>query len=114
MSELSEDSKFQISIKTLVAIAVAITTLVGFYYQLHTEIEEAKELPKAGQGVYTIDAADPNAKETWPASRSEYNMKDQLARQTLMQLQKEFEDIKERIKKLEEAVTVMEIKNRRK
>ena len=85
----------------------------SFYYQLHTEIEEAKELPKAGKGVYTIDASDPNAKETWPPARTEYKMKDQLARQTLLQLQKELEDIKGRIKKLEETITVMEIRNRR-
>ena len=113
MSELSEDSKFQISIKTLVAIAVAIATLVGFYYSLYSEIQEAKELPKPGKGVYVVDAADANAKETWPASRSEYNMKDQLARQTLIQLTKELEEIKARIKKVEETITVMEIKGRR-
>ncbi len=113
MSELSEDSKFQISIKTLITIAVAIATFVGFYYSLYNEIQEAKELPKPGKGVYIVDASDPNAKETWPASRSEYNMKDQLARQTLIQLQKELVDIKQRIKKVEETITVFEIKNRR-
>jgi len=113
MSELSEDSKFQISVKTLIAIAVVIATFVGGYYKLHSDIEEAKQLPRPGKGVYIVDAADANAKETWPASRSEYNMKDQLARQTLIQLTKELAEIKIRIKKVEETLTVIEIKGRR-
>ena len=112
-TEISEESKFNISIKTLIGIAVGIATMVGFYYQLHSEIEEAKQLPKAGQGVYTIDAADANAKETWPPARTEYKMKDQLARQTLLQLQKEMEDIKNRIKTVEEKITIIEVRNRR-
>lgn len=111
--ELSEDSKFQVSLKTLGAIAVGITALVGFYYKLHTEIEEAKELPKPGKGVYIIDAADPNAKETWPPGRNEYQMKDQLARQTLMQIKKELDDLKIRVVELEEKVILMTLKNKR-
>ena len=34
MAELSEDTKFQISIKTMVGIGVALATLVGMYYTL--------------------------------------------------------------------------------
>ena len=111
--ELSEDSKFQVRLNTLGAIAVGITALVGFYYKLHTEIEEAKELPKPGKGVYIIDAADPNAKETWPPGRNEYQMKDQLARQTLMQIKKELDDLKIRVVELEEKVILMTLKNKR-
>ena len=34
MSELNEDSKFEISIKTLISIAVGISVLIGFWYQI--------------------------------------------------------------------------------
>jgi len=111
--ELSEDSKFQISIKSLIAITIGVATLVGFYYQLHNEIEEAKQLPKIGTGTYIIDASDANATETYPPTRTEYKMKDQLARQTLLTLQKELEDMKIRIKEIEEKITIVEIRSRR-
>ena len=32
MKELNEETKFQVSIKTLIAIAVGIFTLVGFWF----------------------------------------------------------------------------------
>ena len=40
--ELSEDSKFEISIKTLIAIGVALSTLIGMWFALQADIEEAK------------------------------------------------------------------------
>ena len=50
--ELNEDYGFKISIKTLVGIAIGITTVVSFWFaqqaqinELRAEIEEAKELP---------------------------------------------------------------------
>ena len=48
--ELNEDSGFKISIKTLIAIAVAITTVVSFWFAfqgdlnvMRNDIEEAKK-----------------------------------------------------------------------
>ena len=43
--ELNEDTSFQISIKTLAGIAVGIATVVGMWFALQADIEEAKELP---------------------------------------------------------------------
>jgi len=110
--ELSEDTKFTISIKTLIAVAIAIVTLAGGYYTLYSEIQDAKELPKPGKGVYVVDPGDNSAKETWPPSRNEYKMKDQLARQTLIHMQKEVEELKERLKKLEDEITMLKLRNR--
>ena len=56
MSELSEDTKFNISIKTLIAIGVAIFTLVGMWFALQEDIEEAKKLRrkiKGNEGMYS-------------------------------------------------------------
>ena len=43
--ELSQDTKFTLSIQTMISIGVGIATLVGFYYMMMGEIQEAKELP---------------------------------------------------------------------
>ena len=44
--ELNEDTSFKISIKTLGGIAVLIFTLVGMWFTLQADIEEAKTLPE--------------------------------------------------------------------
>ena len=99
--EISEETKFTVSIKTLIAVAITIATFIGGYYQLHSEIEEAKALPEPGKGVYMVDPGDLSAKETWPPGRNEYKMKDMLARQTLLTLQAKIKELEERIKELE-------------
>ena len=43
--ELSQDTKFTLSVQTMVSLGVGIATLVGFYYMMMGEIQEAKELP---------------------------------------------------------------------
>lgn len=99
MEELNEDLKFKISIKTLAAIVVGVASLIGAWYafdsSIDARIEEKVNAMKPGKGFYQVDPADPAAKETWPPSRQEYEMKDELARQTIKQHE-------ERIKKLEE------------
>jgi hypothetical protein len=109
--ELSEESKFQISIKTLVSIVVAVVTVVSAYFglmstinskftELESKVEQALELPKPGTGIYTIDMGDPAATNTWPPTRMEFNMKDQMARNKIDAVIKEIEDINEEIKLL--------------
>ena len=109
--ELSEERKFQISIKTLVSIVVAVVTVVSAYFglmstinskftELEGKVNEALELPKPGTGIYTIDMGDPAATNTWPPTRMEFNMKDQMARNQIDMLVKEIEEINEEIKLL--------------
>ena len=109
--ELSEESKFQISIKTLIGIVVAVATVISAYFglmasinskfvDLESKVQEALEKPKPGTGTYTIDMGDPAATNTWPPTRMEFNMKDQMARNQIDQLKKELEELKEDIKLL--------------
>ena len=109
--ELSEDSKFQISIKTLVGIVTAVITVVSSYFglmatinskfsELEVKVNEALELPKPGTGTYTIDMGDPAATNTWPPTLMEFNMKDQMARNKIDVLTKEIEELNEEIKLL--------------
>ena len=87
--ELSEDSKVQISLKTLGGIAFLIATLVGMWFTLQADIAEAKELPEPLPPDIT---------------RMEYDMKDQLIRQTIMTTQEDVKEVKEDIKRIEEKI----------
>jgi len=87
--ELNEDTSFQISIKTLAGIAVGIATIVGMWFALQADIEEAKELPLP---------KDPEI------SRMEYDMKDQLIRQTIMTTQDDVKEIKEQMIRMEDKI----------
>lgn len=82
--ELNEDTGFNVSIKTLIGIGVGIATVVGMWYALQADIEEAKELPAP------------------VISRTEYELKDELVRQTIMDTQDDVEDIKEQLDKIED------------
>ena len=85
--ELNEDTSFKISIKTLAGIAVLIFTIVGMWFALQADIDEAKTLPVPPEPVIT---------------RMEFDMKDQLVRQTIMDTQKDVEEIKETLEKIED------------
>ena len=109
--ELSEESKFQISVKTLITIVVAIVSIVSAYFglmasinskfaELELKVQEALEKPKPGTGIYTIDMGDPAASNSWPPTRMEFNMKDQMARNQIDALVKEIDEMKEEIKEL--------------
>ena len=109
--ELSEESKFQISVKTLITIIVAVATVISAYFglmasinskfaELEDKVERALELPKPGTGTYTIDMGDPAATNTWPPTRMEFNMKDQMSRNQIDQIIKDLDYIKDEIKLL--------------
>ena len=109
--ELSEDSKFQVSIKTLISIVVAVVTVVSAYFglmasinskfsDLEVKVQEALEKPLPGTGTYMIDMGDPAATQTWPPTRMEFNMKDQMARNQIDMLIKEIEEVKLEVKEL--------------
>ena len=87
--ELNEDTTLKLSIKTLACIAVLIFTLVGMWFTLQAEISEAKELPLPSDPEIT---------------RMEYDMKDQLIRQTIMTTQDDVKELKEDMKRIEEKI----------
>tara|TARA_Y100000766_G_C18462708_1_gene391353 strand:+ start:109 stop:393 length:285 start_codon:yes stop_codon:yes gene_type:complete len=87
--ELNEDTTLKLSIKTLGGIAILIFTLVGMWFTLQADIAEAKELPAPLPPEIT---------------RMEYDMKDQLIRQTIMTTQEDVTEIKEDIKRIEEKI----------
>ena len=85
--ELNEDPGFNVSIKTLIAIGFAMATIIGMWFALQADIAEAKELPTP---------ADPEV------TRMEFDMKDQMIRQTIMTTQEDVKEIKKSIEKIED------------
>lgn len=87
--ELNENTSFNVSIQTLIGIGFAMATIIGMWFALQADIEEAKELPVPPPPDVT---------------RMEYDMKDQLIRQTIMTTQDDVKEVKEDIKRIEEKI----------
>ena len=87
--ELNEDTGFKVSIKTLAGIGVSMATVISMWFILQADIAEAKELPE------------PTPPEI---SRMEFDMKDQLVRQTIMTTQEDVTEIKGDMKRIEEKI----------
>ena len=87
--ELNEDTGFTVSIKTLAGIGVALAAVIGMWFTLQADIAEAKELPA------------PPAPEI---TRMEFDMKDQLVRQTIMSTQSDVTEIKDQLIRLEDKI----------
>ena len=85
--ELNEETTLKLSLKTLGGIAVLIFTIVGMWFALQADIAEAKELPVIPPDEVT---------------RMEFNMKDQMIRNTIMETKKDVDEIKKSLEKIED------------
>lgn len=83
IKEVGEDTVLGVSIKTLIALAVGLSVAVGMYYDVQAEIEVAKQLPEPA------------------VSRVEFELKDNLVRETIMNNAKNIESIKTQLDKIE-------------
>ena len=128
-----QTSKFKIDLKTMIYIGSILFSGITMYFTFMSELDarfgaledgdntmmvdmdkrlteletnidkrvtelENKFTP-IGDGVYAVD---PNS--SWPPSRGEYKMKDEMSRNKIMTLEKEIEELKEEIEDLEDKV----------
>jgi hypothetical protein len=84
--ELNEDTGFNISIKTLIAVGFAMATIIGMWFALQADIAEAKELPKPD------------------VSRMEFQMKDENIRNTIMETRDDVKKLEERMIRMEDKI----------
>ena len=77
--EIGKDSKFTLSLETAVSIAVTIALVVGMWYTLQADIELAKKLPEP------------------EVSRMEYDLKDQMIRDSIMNTEEKVEKLEEKV-----------------
>ena len=71
----------------MIAIGFAMATIIGMWFALQADIAEAKELPIIPPDEVT---------------RMEFQMKDQMIRNTIMDTQKDVQEIKASIEKIED------------
>ena len=117
-----QTSKFKIDLKTLIFVGSLLVSLVTMYFTFMSELDtrfgalenqdtelmnnidkrltelENKFTP-IGDGVYTVDPSG-----TWPPSRGEYKMKDEMSRNKIVELEKEIARILKDIEKIEKKV----------
>ena len=117
-----QTSKFKIDLKTMIYLGSLLVSGITMYFTFMSELDDRfanlegqdKDLmvdmekrmvelenrfTPIGEGVYSVD---PNS--TWPPTRQEYKMKDEMSRNMLMQIQEDIEDIKKDIEKIERKV----------
>ena len=82
--QIGEDTKVTLDLKTLGMIGTGIAALVGMWFALQADIALAKELPEP-----VID-------------RIEYDLKDELIRQTILDTQEDVEAMREQLDKIDE------------
>ncbi|MBN88655.1 hypothetical protein CMO95_03635 [Candidatus Woesearchaeota archaeon] len=92
--QISEETKVTLDLKTIGMIVAFVITLAGMWFTLQADIAQAKELPAP-----VID-------------RVEYDLKDELIRQTIMDTQEDVEEIKETIDKIDERLYEIQKKGR--
>jgi len=84
MTKISESTELTLDLKTIILVIMGVVSLVGMYFSLQKDIEVAKELPKP------------------EISRTEYDLKDQLIRETIINTQKKVEENSDKLDKIDE------------
>ena len=82
--EIDKSTRFNITLEFLIVIIVVVISTMGVYYKLSSDIEEAKQLPKPS------------------VTKEEYELKDQLLRTTVDNIDKKVDKIDQRLEKMEE------------
>jgi|TARA_R100001163_G_C5001020_1_gene150135 hypothetical protein len=91
--QIGEETKVTLDLKTIGMIVGFVLMIAGMWYTLQADIALAKELPEP-----VID-------------RVEYDLKDELIRETIMNTQEDVEEIKESLDKIDERLYELQRKN---
>ena len=117
-----QTSKFKIDLKTMVYLGSILVSGITMYFTFMSELDTRfsalegndKELmvemdkrltalentfTPIGDGVYSVDPSG-----TWPPSRGEYKMKDEMSRNKIVVLEEDLEELKKDLEKLEDKV----------
>ena len=92
--QIGENTKITIDLKTIGLAVGGLVMMIGMWFTLQQDIALAKELPEP------------------VIERMEFDMKDELIRQTIMDTQDDVEEIKETIDKIDERLYEMQKKGK--
>ena len=85
-NKISEETQVTLDLKTIGMIVGFVIMIAGMWFTLQADIAEAKELPAP-----VID-------------RIEYDLKDELIRQTIMDTQEDVEAMRDQLDKIDERI----------
>ena len=110
--DISEDAvlktKFALDVKTMISAAVGIATLVGFWYALQADIQEAKELPKIGN-IYNQEYPSRPEGYNWPRSYEQYKDNVEGLQEEMDAVYDKLDEYEEKIEELEKTVTELRV-----
>ena len=102
--ELSEEAvlntKFTLSVQTMIAAGTGLASLIGMWYALQADIQEAKELPSL-ESLYSAEYPSRPEGYNWPRSYEQY--KDQVG-----SLQEDMDDVYDKLDEYEEQIEELE------
>ena len=113
--ELSEEAvlntKFTLSVQTMIAAGTGLASLIGMWYALQADIQEAKELPSL-ETLYSNEYPSRPEGYNWPRSYEQY--KDQVGslQEDMDDVFDKLDELKETIKELEDEIKSLERRKR--
>jgi len=77
--EVNKNTKLTLSLETIISGVVTLAMIIGMWFTLQADIELAKELPKP------------------EVSRMEYDLKDQMIRDSIMNTEEKVEKLEDKV-----------------
>jgi hypothetical protein len=91
--QIGEETKITLDLKTIGIVLFGLATVIGMWFSLQADIEEAKELPEP------------------EIQRIEFQMKDEAIRDAIINTQDDVEEIKEQLDKIDERLFDLQKRN---
>jgi|TARA_R110000824_G_scaffold72909_2_gene185802 hypothetical protein len=108
-TQLSKDTKFTLDVKTIIAAGTGVASLVGMWYMLQADIQEAKELPKIGN-IYDQEYPSRPEGYNWPRSYEQYKDNVEGLQDEMDEAYEKLDEFEEAIDELEKTVTDLRVK----
>ena len=106
--ELSPDTKFTLSIQTIIGASAGIASLVGMWYMLQADIQEAKELPTL-ESLYESEYPSKPQGYNHPASYEQYKSQVGALQENQDEIYETVEELQDEIEKLKQQVVNLRI-----
>jgi len=91
--QIGEETKITLDLKTIGIVLFGLATVIGMWFSLQADIEEAKELPEP------------------EIQRIEFQMKDEAIRDAIINTQDDVEEIKNQLNKIDERLFDLQKRN---
>jgi hypothetical protein len=91
--EIGEGTKITLDLKTIGIVLFFVATVIGMWFSLQSDIDEAKKLPEP------------------EVQRIEFQMKDEAIRDAIINTQDDVEEIKEKLNKIDERLFDLQKRN---